>query len=216
MLPNSTLEPWMEAVVRDTSNELLLACLDQILQDPRRLLETARMSYRHQLGFMKLTLRNDESGGALRLHVWDGGATELEDIHSHCADFISRIVLGGLEERHYELIPGETFACFRYSFDSQAGHALSHADGLADVIQTAVTPLLAGAIYHRRSHELHTVASTLPNTITVSAWSARVAEAVVIKPEGARAEDCGVMAGIPPALARSLLNSICRRLNVST
>ena len=206
----------MEAVVRDTSNDLLLAYLDQILQEPLRLLETARMSYRHQLGFMKLTLSHDARGGALRLHIWDGSATVIEDIHSHCADFTSRIVSGGLEERQYELIPGESFARFRYSFDSQAGHALSHADGLTNVIQTQVSPLLAGAIYHRHSQELHTVASTLANTITVSAWSARAAEAVVIKPIGALAEDCGVIAGIPPEHARCLLKSIRGRLNVST
>jgi hypothetical protein len=206
----------MEAVVRDASNSVLLGCLEQILHEPQRLLETARGSYRHQLGFVKIALHTDASGQALRLHLWDQSTTVLEDVHSHCADFMSRVVSGGLEERRYELTPGKAFTRFRYRFDAHAGHALAHADGLTDVLQTSVTPLLAGTIYGRRSHELHTVGNVLDNTMTVSAWGVRASEAVVIKPIGARAEDCGAMAGMSLEHMRSLLMHIRGRLHAGT
>jgi hypothetical protein len=216
MNPNSTVDPGMEAVVRDSSNSLLLACLEQILHEPQRLLETACGSYRHQLGFVKIALNNDASGKALRLHLWDQSAVVTEDIHSHCADFMSRVVSGGLEEHRYELTPGKAFTRFRYHFDADAGHALAHADGFTDVLQTSVTPLLAGTIYGRRSHELHTVANIQDSTMTVSAWGVRASEAVVIKPIGARAEDCGAIAGMPLEDVKNLLMYICRRLHAST
>jgi len=206
----------MEAVISDTSNRLLLACLEQILHEPQRLLETARGSYQHQLGFVKIALRNDAIGRALRLHLWDQSATVLEDIHSHCAEFMSRVVFGGLEECLYEMTPGMRFTRFRYRFDTDAGHALAHADGLTDVLQTNVTPISAGTIYRRCSHELHTVGNMLVNTMTVSTWGVRATDAIVIKPVGARAEDCGAMAGMSPDHVRSLLMYIRGRLHAGT
>jgi hypothetical protein len=216
MQPNSNAESLFQAVVRDTSNNLLLSDIAQILRDPQRLLETAQGSYRHQLGFLKMALRNDISGCALRLHVWDRGAIVLEDIHSHCAGFMSRVVSGEIEESCYELTPGRNLNRFRYRFDAHAGHAVAQVDGLTNVFQTSQRPLLAGSIYQRSSHELHTVRNIVANTVTVSAWGVRSSEAIVIKPLGARAEDCGAIAGMSPDQVKTLLMDIYGRLHAGT
>jgi len=216
MATDSTLDPLMTAVVRDCSNRSLLACLGQILAEPQRLLKVADSAYRHQLGFLKFVLMSDASGRALRLHVWDSNASVVEDVHSHCAEFVSRVVSGALEERHYRLAPGDRFTRFRYRFDAATGHAVAHADGSADVIEERATLLNAGTIYQRDAYELHAVEKLSGNAMTVSAWGPRVDEAVVIKPADARAEECAASAGMPPDAVEGLLMNIYRSLHAAT
>lgn len=216
MATDSTLDPLMAAVVRDSSNRLLLTCIEQILAKPRRLLEAADSAYRHQLGFLKFVLKTDARGRALRLHVWDRDASVVEDVHSHCAEFVSRVVCGALEERRYRLAPGDRFTRFRYRFDTAAGHAVAHADGSSEAVEAGTIRLNAGTIYQRGAHELHTVAKLSENTMTVSAWGPRVEDAMVIKPAGARAEECAASAGMMPDEVERLLVNIYRRLHAAT
>ncbi|WP_154820066.1 hypothetical protein SR858_27310 [Duganella zoogloeoides] len=208
MQTNSNADQLIQAVVNDTSNGLLMTYLEKILRDPQRLREIARSSYRHQLGFLKIALRNDPSGHSLRLHIWDSNTIALEDIHSHCADFMSRVVSGGIEESRYELEPGANFSLFRYRFDERACRHIAQKNGMTNVFQTSKVTFLEGAIYQRKSHELHTVRNIDSKTITLSAWGIRSKDAIVLKSASARAEDCVAAIGVSPNLVRTVLTDI--------
>lgn len=213
MVPNSTTEERMEQVVKDLSNRLLLERIEQILREPKTLLDTARDSYRHQLGFLKITLQRDVEGRALRLHIWDNNSITSDDVHSHCADFISRVISGELQEREFKLVSGDGFTRFSYRFDTQAGHALAHKEGTTDVLQTSERSLLAGTTYRRGANELHTTSALKNDTITVSAWGVRTSAAIVVKPIGASSEDCGAATGMRPDDVKILLMNIRERFH---
>ena len=200
------------AVVHDVSNMALLQCLDLLLADECRLMEAARRSYRHQLGFRKFVLMADDAGRCLRLHLWDIPSMKEEDIHSHCAHFHSRVVLGSLSENSFELVRGDSHARFRYSFDSAAGHSVAVTDGLTGVCLRERRTLSGGDAYCKEASDLHNVSDALQGTMTVSAWGPRHREAVVLKARGARPEDCAASAGMPVGEMRAALRNIKERL----
>ncbi|RYH60987.1 MAG: hypothetical protein EON54_10490 [Alcaligenaceae bacterium] len=202
----------ISTVVQDATNVSLLSVLESLLVDESRLVDVARLSYRHQLGFFKFVLMTHPGGGCLRLHFWDQQFSVQEDIHSHCAHFSSRIVAGGLSENSFDLVRGKSHARFRYRFDPQAGNAVALADGLAGVCLRKRRTLSAGDTYSKRAMDLHNVSDTEVGTLTVSSWGARQVEAVVLKPRGALSEDCVVVAGMAVDEVRKSLRDITERL----
>lgn len=206
----------MLEVVKDASNLKLLEGINRLLEDEDLLQSAAKKTYRHQLGFMKVVLMSKPNGGSLRLHVWDQPEGIPEDIHSHCASFISRVVRGSLVENAFELTPGETHAYFRYHFDADRGHSCATRDGLTGVRLKKVHPLGTGETYVKQALELHSVSEVELGTITVSAWADRNSEAVVLKDKHASAEDCLATSGVLSKELRLLLEKIkVRILNVS-
>ncbi|WP_156996823.1 hypothetical protein [Pseudomonas sp. SHC52] len=205
--------PTIMDTVHDTSNAALLHYLDFLLADTSLLIEAAQRSHRHQLGFIKIVLLAEDTGACLRLHLWDRESVEKEDIHSHCADFSSRVMLGRLSENSYELTPGANYARFRYSFDTAMGCSVAVADGLTDVSLVASRVMLAGDIYTKRAFDLHNVSNVTQGTLTVSAWSTRNTEALVLKSDlEASARDCSAPIGMSESELRVTLCSIKERI----
>ncbi|WP_373990952.1 hypothetical protein [Duganella sp. BuS-21] len=199
-------------VVEDVSNGKLLRCLKLLQADDVLLIEAASRSYRHQLGFLKLVLMTGLDGACLRLHVWDRLVNPVEDIHSHCADFMSRVVLGRLEENAFELAGGETHALFRYHFDVDAGHSVAVKGGLTGICLRESRTVFQGEAYIKHAFDLHSVGNVVPGTVTVSAWGARNGEALVLKPLDAEPEDCAAASGMPVEQMRAMLANIKERL----
>lgn len=202
----------MEAVY-DTSNSTLIHYLDSLLADNTLLIEAARRSHRHQLGFLKIVLIADDAGACLRLHLWDRESVEKEDIHSHCADFSSRVILGRLTENSYKLKPGANYARFLYSFDTAMGCSVAAADGSTGVSLVASSVMLAGDIYTKRAVDLHNVSNVTQGTLTVSAWSARNQKALVLKGDlEASVRDCSAAIGMSVNELRVTLCSVKERI----
>ena len=200
-----------DAIVLDTSNRKLLSLISILLNDDRQIMEVARQSYRHQLGFLKFSLIN-EGGKNLRLHFWDEQLEGLEDIHSHCANFHSRIVLGSLTENCYDLVCGNSHSRFRYQFNSIEGHSEAIADGFTSVHLKGRRVLLEGETYMKKSFELHNVHNVAKGTITISAWNVRDREALVLKEPNAHVNDCMVNAGMQPSDVKNILQKIMKRI----
>lgn len=200
------------SVVEDRSNRLLLDRLKKLIADELLLSEASRRSYRHQLGFLKLVLSSDNEGGCLRLHYWDNFSESQEDVHSHCAAFQSRVVIGALSENSFELTEGNSYACFRYRFDSKSACSMAFENGLTSVRSSATRTLTAGDIYEKCAGELHNVSDVVQGTVTVSAWGPRVEDALVLKPFGARADDCGATVGMDGIRLTAILREIIERL----
>lgn len=202
----------ISAVVHDASNSALLRCLDHLLDDECVLSEAASRSHRHQLGFVKIVLMTDVSGGCLRLHLWDRISPVSEDIHSHCADFYSRMVFGKLSENSFDLIQGNSYARFCYHFDSSVGHSVASADGFTGVSLSASRELAIGDIYCKQAMQLHNISNVTQGTLTVSAWKSRNSKAIVLKTIGASTEDCSAPLGMPVCEFRAVLLNIKDRI----
>ena len=198
-------------VVSDASNRALLSCLEAILEDYELLTAVARRSHRHQLGFFKYVLIASSSG-SLRMHYWDRAPDALEDIHSHCAHFRSRIVLGELTENLFGVTPGAKHSRFRYHFDENLRHSIAVADGMSGLNLLESRQLKAGDQYTKAPSELHSVSNVRPGTLTVSTWGERYSDALVFKSQGATSEDCVVPVGVPLTELRAELMEIKKRI----
>lgn len=208
----SDYELTADDVVSDTSNGALLSCLDAILEDDERLAAVARRSHRHQLGFLKYVLIAGSPGRCLRMHYWDRAPDALEDIHSHCANFRSRIVSGELTESSFELTSGAEHSRFRYHFDENLGHSVAVAEGMSGVSLLESRQLQAGDQYTKATSELHSVSNVKPGTLTISVWGDRYSDALVFKSQGATPEDCVVPVGVPLTQLRAELLEIRKRI----
>ncbi len=206
------LAPAALEIVRDVSNDGVRNCLEGVLSDGQALATMAKLSYRHQLGFLKLVVRPDDPAVCLRLHVWDRLAQVQEDVHSHCAPFQSRLVLGSLRENSFSLSSGSSHALFRYRFDADAGHAVAIEKGTTGVEAISSRALRVGDIYTKYPNELHNVSDAMVGTVTVSAWGPRNHEALVLKQRGALAGDCVVATGMPIEELVSTIRDIIKRL----
>jgi hypothetical protein len=210
-----TASVWREIteVIQDTSNKALLRRIEFLLANENVLAEAARLSHRHQLGFFKYVLMADLSGRCLRVHLWDSSANSIhEDIHSHCAQFRSRVVFGQLSENTFELVPGTSYTRFRYRFDQSLGHSVAEPDGRTGITLKDSRVFYAGDTYDKDSTDLHNVIKVEPGTLTVSAWGLRQYEAIVLKMPGACPEDCVAHLGIPVAEFRVALHQIKERI----
>ena len=201
------------AAVSDKSNLTLLHYINMVLSSEKLVSEVALRSYKHQLGFMKYVLLVDGEGRSLRIHHWDTvDSGRQEDIHSHCAEFVSRVIHGALTENSFVSVQGNSYARFRYRFDHILNRSVAEPDGQSEAILRTSQPLQAGDIYHRAPSDLHNVSRVAQGTLTVSAWNQRNHDALVLKNPGARSEDCCTQLGIPSEKLREGLMKIKERM----
>ena len=84
--------------LRNFKSSALISVLQEILETPELLLQVASQSYIHQLEFEKFVIAKSSSGRWLRIHHWPSKINlKDQDVHSHCANFASKILNGSLE-----------------------------------------------------------------------------------------------------------------------
>ena len=199
MIEGSSTWRAFHAAVSDKSNLTLLHHINMVLSSEKLISEVALRSHKHQLGFIKYVLLVDGEGRSLRIHHWDTVEDgRMEDIHSHCAEFVSRVIYGALTENSFSSVQGNSCARFRYRFDHILNRSVAEPDGQSEAILRTSQTLKAGDIYHRAPSDLHNVNQVARGTLTVSAWNQRNHDALVLKNAGARSEDCCNQPGISP------------------
>jgi hypothetical protein len=84
------------------------AFLKDILDNEELLVKIAQKSYYHPNGFYKILLNLDPEN-SLRLHVWDSEryTSNIENVHNHCFDFASRILVGSLHSLYFREVDHE-------------------------------------------------------------------------------------------------------------
>ena len=97
--------------------DAMAAVLRALMAQPERLAETARRSFLHRNGFVKLRLHT-WGGYALRLHVWTGHSEiqPEENVHDHRWSFASHMVCGHFRVKTYAMDEAgdHEFCCYRY------------------------------------------------------------------------------------------------------
>jgi len=97
--------------------ESMRALLRALLEDAAALEQTARRSFVHRNGFVKLRL-NSSDAFALRLHVWTGDATVQPEgnVHDHRWSFASHMVCGHFRVKTYAMhdVGAHELYCYRY------------------------------------------------------------------------------------------------------
>lgn len=94
----------------------VIGIIDDVLSDAAAFEVIANRSYTHSLGFRKITLLEPEvelAGGRkgglyqVRLHIWQPGDENtvplVESKHEHSFDFISRVLIGEMENQCYTM-----------------------------------------------------------------------------------------------------------------
>ncbi|GGC91988.1 hypothetical protein GCM10007418_09490 [Halopseudomonas salina] len=147
------------------------------------------------------------------MHLWDRDHYVLEDIHSHCADFTSRIVFGRLTENAFNLVEGSSLASFLYRFDEGVGHSVAVPNGHVEGSLRSSRVLGPNEVYSKTAQELHNVSDVEVGTVTVSAWFQRSHDALVLKGANACAEDCVATIGIEIGELRLVLEEIRKRIS---
>lgn len=79
-----------------------LRYLNGLMLDKEQCCALAANSRMHPNGFLKLALSMPRRGCSLRLHVWRSAASS-GDIHNHINDYSSRLLLGRLSIRRFEI-----------------------------------------------------------------------------------------------------------------
>lgn len=203
-----------QSVVRDSSNDALMLCLDWLLENEQHLTHAAARSHRHQLGFMKYVLFQDPFGRSLRLHSWDYALSNNEDIHSHRVNFCSRIVSGRLTENRYDVLPGDEYSLFRYRTIAGNHSCNATADGRISAKIKSTKIMQKNEVYYSERTELHNISDVEIGTITISAWGVPNEEAIVLKEGDANANDCLASIGISPDQMREALKQIKTRISL--
>ncbi|MFK0128663.1 hypothetical protein ACIQSP_35745 [Streptomyces nigra] len=121
---------------------------------------TARLSYRHVLGFDKLLLIDAGPRHMLRAHVWhpDAGTIGKEDIHNHRSPLASYVVRGRLAMELYEVSgdgAGLTAARYEESLAHGSADWTLAAAGEARLRLTHTGQYAEGSSYALPAHTLH-------------------------------------------------------------
>jgi len=214
MFANTHEAPFTVSEVQaDKSNNLLAQILEQAEKDDVEFNNILSRSYRHQLGFVKIPLIDDGVNGCLRLHVWDEVSLKKEDIHSHCADFTSRVLNGLLIENLFSLKEGATHSLFRYRRNEKTQRFDISSEGVAEALKEDSRKIELGQTYERYAGQIHNVEYAAPGTITLSAWGRRRESALVLKNTGAVPDDCSMVYPISKNELGSLIKFCMSRLS---
>jgi hypothetical protein len=123
------------------NRDATLQLLTELLADEGALAEIAARSYTHSLGFKKITILEPlielPGGGTstyqVRLHLWlptNKSVPLVESKHEHSFDFISRLLVGEMENQCYRqqaLTPDQTALCERLQIRLTALSEQDHA-----------------------------------------------------------------------------------------
>lgn len=161
----------------------LVDWLGTLIQEQSLLTAVANQSYRHDNGFLKLVIDSvDGVAAELRLHLWGAMPTDLSmktgdnssNIHNHCADFASVVLMGEMLEETFSQLRTSSavdggfieYDCFECSPRLQAGHyAMSHF-GRATLRRDTSARLRSGDLHALRHSVLHRITSKTMPTMT--------------------------------------------------
>ena len=146
--------------------------LDYILSDEKSIRNISKYSYVHQLGFEKYVLFSNSAFDTIkvRLHIWSREFdTRFEkEIHDHCHNVTSKIVIGHLRHQFFEPIEKEKkYRLYEYRIDNKT--KISRQDFIRNIgaKNTSFVDLQEGQVYSLNADILHYVESLTPISITV-------------------------------------------------
>lgn len=158
-----------------------------------RLIEDARArgGVWHSNGFVVCTLDAADwgitDGGALRLHLWPAGErvrlASNPPVHDHVWDLASRVIVGRLHERRYEIEndPDGRYEPYWARYGKGRDSVLEPSGRRVRLVRTETIAHEAGSIYTLEAHRLHSsharrgqLTATLMRTGPVSDESPRV------------------------------------------
>jgi hypothetical protein len=152
-------------VMRECAEELrdrpmlLKNALQRLKSDPAALRAVASRSSVHPNGFAKVVLARGDDW-SLRLHVWSpeiAVAGEDGDPHGHRWAFASWIIAGVLRETRFAVArEGRPFRHYEYLGSKAASRRTNREDGTVGLVQVEEIDRVAGTVYDRRGHEVHT------------------------------------------------------------
>jgi hypothetical protein len=131
--------------------------------------------YRHANNFNKIPLCSSPTSGiTVVLHLWRDQLSPVgmdSDVHDHRWDFCSRILVGTLRNKLYEVAEdGEEHQAWAYSSSgSGSDYGLMETAGTVRIQLSSAALFRAGSSYYQRGHLLHTAAPLVLPTITVVA-----------------------------------------------
>lgn len=123
----------------------------------------AKDSYKHQNGFLKLTLKAKD-GEKFRLHVYKVGATADENIHNHRWSFNSKILCGALPMYLYQVVEGNSHRLHIY--ERLDGPYTITFNRMVGVIESPLTHIRAGRQYVMEKNLHHKIAPVRELTIS--------------------------------------------------
>lgn len=132
--------------------------LRSLLSDEHALEQTARRSFLHRNGFIKLRL-NSSPDFVLRLHVWTGDAAiqPEENVHDHRWSFASHMVCGHFRVKTYVMdADGDhEFFCYRYLRHATDDTFRFEDAGRRRFVLTGDQIMLAGSTYFMEARVFH-------------------------------------------------------------
>lgn len=196
------------------NNVLISRFLLEILQNESLLTEVASRSYIHQLGFHKFVLGIvKETGVWLRLHYWPNPIHEVnEDIHDHCASFVSHVLQGSLQHAFYIKILGDTFLEYEYCFNEATKEGSSILKGTTDLKENGIKRVDTGCIYYLDAELLHQVNNVIGGTMTISLWGPRIKNASVIRSKEKHTQEMAKRSGMTRKTAQNSIQTIYNQL----
>jgi hypothetical protein len=146
----------------------------------------------------------------IRLHFWPNYLPGYDtDIHSHCADFTSKIISGSLLSAEYENEDhGASFFEHEYLFDSTAKHSYSTIRGKTNLRMINKIKLDKGCIYSQSFDKLHQTLEVSAGTLTLSIWGKRDHSARVLRKNKAHDDSSAVRAGLDVGIVKKYLQYI--------
>lgn len=143
--------------------------LNRLLIDDVRSRILATNSSMHPNGFAKLALSTPRRGCALRMHVWRSAASS-GDVHNHINDYSSRLLIGRLRIRRFEISENGS-ACQRFiasRCDSPKGYQMTPNGkvNLAQVQEFLQTRRVQRA-YSQEAQTIHSVVSLSRVAVTL-------------------------------------------------
>ena len=201
---------WLEERMNNDCLSVLMLCnlITKILNDSVLLERVASVSYKHQLGFEKYIL-SSESNGYIRIHFWPTVDSErMEDVHSHCSAFVSKVLFGQLTSQSYRVVSGDRFLAYCYKFDEVSGKSVMHSASPVSIEMIGEEVKTQGDEYFVGFGVLHRVINVAPGTLTMSKWGPRLSKAVVVKSFDVPIEESVRFAGMDAVEVRERLSYI--------
>jgi hypothetical protein len=137
----------------------LAELLRSISKDDRAIYTCAKRSFRHPLGFDKLTIIDALPLFVLRVHAWWPGAeNSVDHVHNHRFSFVSSVVSGSYDMQIYEKDPnGSPVVEYEEEVSSEQGWRLQRV-ATTRIRSLSTIRLQQGASYALPAETLHRVA----------------------------------------------------------
>jgi len=162
----------LESFSQLLSNQELKVFLKRCLLDENLANCILNRSYIHQLGFTKYVLHiSDKKEIIVRMNVWKNSNmlySISNDIHDHCYNFTSKVIIGHLTHYIYEENEfGENYDLFMYSFDRKNNKSIQEYERSIKVSLRNRFSVFSGEVYEFNSNIFHKVEFSSPITVTI-------------------------------------------------